>query len=159
VTFNDPGDDVTGRHQPRKRKNYKSPPRDQLDAFAGTSTTPQPPRSTSKGERRKENVLATLETQHGDRIAFIRAELKKLYRERALNVKLGETPGVSADDAHKILKANANLGYLDDSDAKPWFGSIFKERGWERTGQWIPSLRDVANSRMIPTWKWTGAYE
>jgi hypothetical protein len=162
VSFNDPGDEVTGRHPPRKRRRAaKTIDPMQSDLLHGTSATPQPPRDKSRGERRKDWVLDEFhEKRHADRLLFLREKLKELYRTRLKHVPPMERPsevGVSADDAYKILEANANLGYLDDDEAKPWFGSIFREQGWQRTGQWVPSLRDSNNGRLIPTWKWTGA--
>lgn len=157
MTYNDPGE----QERNRKRRKYSKPtPPEQTDAFAGTSTPPQPVRTPSLGERRKDRELANHETRHEDRLAFVRDRLKRLYRKRLAEYTqagTSEHAGVSADDAHAILKANANLGYLDDDEAKPWFGAIFRERGWRRTGKWVPSLRDSNNGRLLPTWKWEGA--
>jgi hypothetical protein len=158
VTFNDPGDDVTGRHAPRKRRPAaKSANPEQTDAFAGTSTPPQPVRTPSAGERRKDHAIDAHEQRHQDRLRFLREELRKLYRERrARPQKVGEEAFVTADDAFNILKANANLGHLDDDADKNWFGALFKERGWLFIGRTVPSLRDSANGRHVRCWAWRG---
>jgi hypothetical protein len=111
VSFNDPGDEVTGRHPPRKRRRAaKTIDPMQSDLLHGTSATPQPPRDKSRGERRKDWVLDEFhEKRHADRLLFLREKLKELYRTRLKHV------------------------------------------------QWVPSLRDSNNGRLIPTWKWTGA--
>lgn len=154
MTYIDPGDSKGTRRQ-RSRTPAAAGQGDLLSGAIG-APPPEQPRTPSAGLQEKERVLAQHESGHEDRLEFIREKLRELYAERDAAFWRNPSaprPYVTADDAAKVLEAASNLGYTDDDAPKPWFGSIFRKKGWHAVG-WVPSLRAGNNNRMIRSWRW-----
>lgn len=172
MTHRDPGDEVSSRHQRRARTSTE---RVAYYCMNCPLTFPDAPSSNAHHDATghhqhwkpehaykaspaaaKEDVMQQHESGHEDRLGFIREKLRELYTERKrrwLTNASAAKPIVTADDAAKILEAASNLGYTDDDAARPWFGAIFRGRGWRAVG-WVPSLRAENKGRAIRSWRW-----
>ena len=84
-------------------------------------------------------------------IVYIRARLLELYRRRHLTDPA--TAEVTADDADEIIRAWPHFPVALRTGSQNWRGTIFRGRGWERTGRRFVSKRGDMHAHDYPTWR------
>jgi hypothetical protein len=129
------------------------PPVRRVPVRAHMRTVEGPP--APSGEERKAAALEQHELDALKRraIVYVRAKLLELYRSR---VAWDPNPGVSADDAAKILDAWPDFPTELRAISGNWKGAIFAGKGWERTGRVVKSKRDHMNGTDLPVWRPAG---
>lgn len=112
-------------------------PRDVTQAFFAFS-----------GAERKEKALDDHEDHKHAAIRWLRKTLHNLYDVRVAH---GGSRFVTADDARNLYEgSNFPPEYAEN---RTFFGSIFRGKEWEATGDRVPSLHPSNNARSIMCWR------
>ena len=100
------------------------------------------------GEERKEKALDDHEDHKHEAIRWLRKTLRALYDTRVAH---GGPRFVTADDARNLYEgSNFPEEYAEN---RTFFGSIFRGKEWEATGDRVPSLHPSNNARSIMCWR------
>lgn len=131
-----------------------APPVRRVEVTAHMRTVSGPP--APDGATRKAAAFADHESQAVKRAAIVhvRARLLGLYRTR---VATNPNASVNADDVDTILRAWPQFDPELRDGSQNWRGVIFAGKGWERTGEWVPSKRDEMNNHLNPCWRPAGS--
>ena len=111
------------------------------------------------GAERRDAALSAHEQHEAKAVAlaYVREKLEALYRERALASRwTGEEPGVTADDADRILREWPEYPRALATMGNNWRGSIWRPSVWEKTGRSITAKRGHMHATSLPCWKLRG---
>jgi hypothetical protein len=126
-----------------------------VDVRAHLRTLPGP--ATPSGVARKEAALSAHEASDpkARALAYVREQLRDLYRSRAATWPAHQVAYVNADDADRILRSWPQYPVELHTLGNNWRGSIFRGAHWKIvTGADQPSLRAHLHGTSIPGWKY-----
>lgn len=119
------------------------------DLFTDTPNVKISQRFAEKtGMTRKEAALDEHEDHKHAAIRWLRKALYALYESR---LRSGDVRFVTADDARRLYEGSAFP--KEYSENRTFFGSIFRGKAWEATGDRVPSLHPANNARSIMCWR------
>ena len=139
-----------GEAAPAPAPQRKVPVRAHLRTVGGDA----PP----SGQERKAKVLDSHQAREVTHrcVAYVRAELRGLYRSRVIVSPFASDHYVTADDVETILGDWADC----PDEAKPshgpqhWRGAVFRGKGWRQIpGRTVPSVRPHMNATALPCWE------
>lgn len=98
----------------------------------------------------RDRVLDTHEYTSGQILDELRLAMRRLYEKR-LSAQGRELAFVTADDARVILDTDERYAHLTN---KNFMGSLFREKGWHKTGRIIKSKTPGSHANELKCWRW-----
>lgn len=102
--------------------------------------------------RKRDAVLERHESGHADALRVLRFYLRAIYEYRLRDVGY-DAAFVTAMDAREYLRSHPSM---DTPANRNWLGALFRERGWQRTGQSMSSETEGSHGTELPCWRWVG---
>lgn len=113
------------------------------------ATHRESPDAGNPEEAARQRVLELHEYSSGQVLDELRAAMRRLYARRR-SIQGGEA-FVTADDARLILDTDERYAHITN---KNFMGSLFREKGWEKTGKIIKSKTAGSHANELKCWRW-----
>lgn len=120
-----------------------------VNAWTPPATEREAPDAGNVEEAARDRVLDLHEFTSAQVLDELRAKMRVLYRKRR-SVQ-GVDAFVTADDARLILDTDERFAHLTN---KNFMGSLFREKGWEKTGRIIKSRTPGSHANELKCWRW-----
>ena len=119
-------------------------------AAALPSTLPEAPDAGNPEETIRDGILDLHNYSSSQILSDLRAAMRRLYLKR--RSEQGELAFVTADDARLILDADERYANVGN---KNFMGSLFREKGWEKTGRIVKSKTPGSHANELKCWRWS----
>lgn len=111
----------------------------------------------ASGAERRDAALERMSEKDAVRAAldYVRPKLVELYKSRVRWMHASKH-WISSDDADRLFREWPHYPRELLEGSNNWRGSLFAQRGWQKTGERIQSTRERLHATELPCWKWVG---